>query len=68
MYAAAAAALVFLGWLAFFPSTDDMVNSSDFDMSLDFIEQEETDPLLADDPSFYEWEAGTDILIQEFDE
>lgn len=68
MYAAAAVATLLLGWFTLFQSPVDTGATEDFDLSLDFVESEETDPLLAENQSMYDWEAQTDILIKEFDE
>ena len=68
MYAAAAVAVALVGWFTLFQTPVDTGVAEDFDLSLDFIESEETDPLLADNPDMFDWEAATDILINDFDE
>lgn len=68
MYTAAAVVLALLGWFTLFQDPVATQIDEDFSLSLDFIEAEQTDPLLADNPSLFEWEATTDILIKEFDD
>lgn len=68
MYAAAAVAAVLLGWFTLFQNPAETEAIEDFDLSLEIIESEETDPLLADNQDMYDWEAATDILIKDFDE
>ncbi|MEM7186961.1 MAG: hypothetical protein AAF466_09905 [Bacteroidota bacterium] len=68
-YAVAAAAVLVLGWFVFTPDAENEVYPSDFELSLEYVgEPDDTDPLLAENPSFYEWEAETDVLIKEFDD
>lgn len=68
MYGAAAVLLALVGWFAIFQSPVTNTLEEDFSVSLDLIENQQTEPLLADTPSLFDWEADTDILIKEFDD
>ncbi|MEP2935441.1 MAG: hypothetical protein ABJM06_06975 [Gilvibacter sp.] len=68
MYGAAAVLLFLVGCFAIFQSPVTNSFEEDFSVSLDLIETKQAEPLLADTPSLFEWEADTDILIKEFDD
>ncbi len=44
------------------------VVTNDFDLSLDYVPEEETSPLLTESASMFDWQADTDILINEFED
>lgn len=68
LYAVAAVTLALIGVFSLMQDPVITEYSEDFNLSLDILETEESDPLLADNPDMFDWSASTDILIQDFDE